>query len=169
MALPAEMKGHDALVCGLVFSPDGKVLATASGDRIRLWKVKWGKLVGEFRSDLKSVKALAFDPSGATIAVAGQGRTLELWSVSGQRRLRTGPTDGSVIATLAFTADGKTLVGGGSSSKISVWTTSTLAAAKSIARKGSGSVTALAIAPKGRRAVVGDSTGAVRLVTVFAE
>ncbi len=161
------LNGHSGPVRALAFSPNGDVVATASGDRVRFWSVKWGKVVGDFHSDLKDIRAIAFDPSGASLAVGGPGASVEVWSVEGQRRLRTGATGGGSIATLAFSSDGKALVGGGTGSKILLWDATTLRVTRTVARKGGGSVTALSLAPDGRRALVGDTTGTVRLIEIM--
>ena len=41
---PKEFKGHSALVYGLAFSPDGKLLATAGFDNeVKIWDFGTGK------------------------------------------------------------------------------------------------------------------------------
>lgn len=158
---------HRNLITAIAFSHDGQIVATASNGRLELWSARWGRLLGELGTDLKSPKALAFSPTTSTLAAAGGGASVELWNTTSQRRVRTGRTDGSLIGTLAFTSDGKTLVAGGTGAAIQRWSAATLAPHASIFRSGgSGQVTALAIAPNGSFAAVGDSTGGVRLLPI---
>jgi len=154
-------------VTSLSFSPDSTTLATASGSKVRLWSTRWGRSVGEMNSALSLVRAMAFSPDGAHVAVAGTGHEVELWDATHAKRLRTAKTNEKIsIVALAFTRDGKTLIGGGSGSRLRRWHGTTLASRDAIAWGGRGTVTALAIAPDGRSAAIGDSRGTVRVIGV---
>jgi WD40 repeat protein/serine/threonine protein kinase len=64
--------GHAAVVYHAVFSPDGKMLATVSGDQTgRLWDVATGRLVHTFvGKDGAWVERILFSPKGDLVAVA---------------------------------------------------------------------------------------------------
>jgi WD40 repeat protein len=56
-------------VKALVFSPDGRTLATACQEpTIRLWDTKSGQEKTSYRGDIGKVKLLAFSPDGTTLA-----------------------------------------------------------------------------------------------------
>src|SRR5205823_192329 len=81
-----QLTGHENHVYRLVFSPDGRMLATASQDKtIRLWDLTTGqerrKLVGHGGS----IYAVAFAPDGKTLASASADTTVLLWDVTGLR------------------------------------------------------------------------------------
>ena len=70
--LVAELEGHKAQVKSLSFSPDGKILASASWDHIiRLWDVKKHELIRQISTigDL-----VAFSPGRQEVGLRRHGR-----------------------------------------------------------------------------------------------
>src|SRR5215470_11906835 len=80
---PAELKGHTALVYGVAFSPDGKILATAGFDNaVKLWDFATGKEIKTLSGHTGPVYSVAFSPDGAVLASSGHDQTIKLWTLA---------------------------------------------------------------------------------------
>jgi WD40 repeat protein len=109
----ATLKGHTDYVCSLAFSPDGRTLASASGDNsVKLWEVLTGKERVTIKGHRGTVSVVALAPGGKLLVTGGIDGATRLWDGS-RARGSLGPMGGLALC-LAFSPDGTTLaVGGG--------------------------------------------------------
>jgi WD40 repeat protein len=108
---PAEkltLSGHHGGSPHVVFSPDGKQLASAGKDRtVKIWDPATGKLRKELTDFCGGVEALAFSPDGRLLAAADMGGTLRLWDVPSWEELPAPEHDlGLDLWSVAFSRDG---------------------------------------------------------------
>ncbi|MBU1050534.1 WD40 repeat domain-containing protein [Candidatus Bipolaricaulota bacterium] len=116
----STLRGHQNIVHGLAFSPDGQWVAVGSMDTtIRVWEVQTGQLLHTLQTG-GGLFDIAFSPDSTMIAAALDNRTAELWDVANERRVTTLNHGGEVVS-VAFSPDGTLLASGAYDSKIYLW------------------------------------------------
>ncbi|MDB5350034.1 MAG: repeat-containing protein [Planctomycetota bacterium] len=117
-----EVRGHsDAVLCAAL-SPDGKMLATGSYDRlVKLWDLAQGKEIRTLKEHTDAVHSVAFSRDGLTVASGSADRTVKIWDVSSGRK-RTSLSDSlAEVYAVAFAPDGKNVLAAGVDRSIRVW------------------------------------------------
>lgn len=119
--LPGHNKGLCAEQC-LAFSPDGKILASASIDNtIKLWQMSNNQLLHLLKGHQQWVDAVIFTTDGQTLISAGGDKTIRFWNVKSGQQQRILPRHHSYISSLALTQDGSLLASGDGDNTIHIW------------------------------------------------
>ena len=120
--LKATLEGHTDNVWSVAFSPNGKMLASASWDQtVRIWNVNTGRLLHTLTEHTNEVLSVAFSPDGNTLASADWDGTMHLWNPRNGTLKRTLTGHAGGVTSVAFSPDGRTLASGSADRTVRLW------------------------------------------------
>jgi DNA-binding beta-propeller fold protein YncE len=84
------LRGHTSPINAVAFSPDGKMLVSASSDQtIKLWNRESGELVRTFQGHVSWVQHVGFSHDGRHLASASGEGTVIVWETATGRQVRS--------------------------------------------------------------------------------
>lgn len=153
--------GHNGVVSAVAFAPDGAILASAGGDRIKLWNFPAGSMRLSLRGPAAIINSVAFSPDGTLLAGGSDDNGVYLWDVRSGRLLAklVGHTSG--VGPVAFSPDGRRLASA-SWESVRLWDVVTRNAIATLdGNRGKSHV--LAFSPRGRLLASGGAERQLRL------
>lgn len=122
------LKGHTKRVTCADFSPDGRLLVSASGNvddnvpgEVKVWDAEHGVTIHTFVPPGGSVSRLAYSADGSRFALATMNGEVQTWDPSGRAHLRTYRGQTSPVLGIAFSPDGRRLASGSRDGIVIVW------------------------------------------------
>ncbi len=122
-----DLTGHDDVVTGLAFSPDGSQLASSSFDQtVRLWKVNTSATGDAGRSQVfhghsDAVNDVAFSRDGKSLLSVGKDRAIKRIDLATFKELRTYSEHNDEVLALAVQPDGARFVTAGAEPQVRWW------------------------------------------------
>jgi WD40 repeat protein len=158
-----DVAAHEATIWDLSFSPDGRLLASASADgTVGLHDPATAARVGTLAGHEGPVYGVDFSPAGTLVATSSRDQTIRLWdprTLAEQAVLRG--HEGTVYA-VRFTADGERLVSASQDGTVRIWDVAEQTQLHAIT-VGDGRVFRVACSPDGNRIAAAGEDGAATI------
>ncbi len=167
---------HDREIRGVVFSRDGKHLASASGDgKVKLWDATRLDKEQEARPTIGAwvpgpYLNVAFSPDGGRLVTGGKENTVKIWDVQTGQELETLRGHTGDVCAVAFSPDGRWLATAGEDATVRIWDAASWKPRYTL-RGHTGLVSSLAFSPDSQRLFSGsrDHTLKVWNVSLWEE
>jgi WD40 repeat protein len=118
-----SFEAHESYVLDLLFSGDGRILASAGMDNlIKLWAMPGGELIRSLEGHEKSVNSISLSSDGRRLASGSTDGTVRLWSFPHGERLHTLQDRKKTVAAVALSQDGRWVAAGSYGGRAAVWT-----------------------------------------------
>ncbi len=116
-----HLEGHKDVVLDVIFSRDGKMIASASRDKTVRVSRPDGTLLSILIGHQESITSVAFSPDSKLIASGSWDKSIKLWRPDGSL-VRTIKTNQGNIYRVNFSPDGKLIASASGDGKIDLWT-----------------------------------------------
>ena len=117
-----NLEGHSDVILSISFSPNGKLIASGSGDNtIKVWDATSGLEIYTLKGHSNAVYDVKFSPDGKLIASGSWDNTIKVWDANSGKEIRTLKGHSDSVQTVSFSPDGKLIASGSWDNTIKVW------------------------------------------------
>lgn len=118
----ARMTGHQQLINQVAFSPDTRMIASASFDKsVKLWCGRTGKYLSSLRGHVQAVYQVAWSADSRLLVSGSADSTLKVWSLSTRKLSLDLPGHADEIYAVDWSPDGQRVVSGGKDMVLKMW------------------------------------------------
>lgn len=115
----SNWQAHSDSLYDLTISPDGGVLATASGDKlVKLWEIVSQTEVAQIEAHLGAIWGAAFNTNATELVTIGADKQLKIWDVKSRESVVTIAGRKHNFINVNWSANGKTVVAADDAGKL---------------------------------------------------
>ena len=114
--------GHSSRITAIAWSPNGKLLASASYDKtVQIWDAANGHHLLTYKGHYQRVNALTWSPDSKYVASASDDQTVQIWEATTGQLSFTYYGHNGQVHTVAWSPDGQRIASGGDDKTVHVW------------------------------------------------
>lgn len=118
----ARMTGHQQLINCVQFSPDGRIIASASFDKsIKLWEGKTGRFITSLRGHVQAVYMISWSCDSRLLVSGSADSTLKVWDVKAGKLAYDLPGHADEVFAVDWSPDGQKVASGGKDKVLRLW------------------------------------------------
>ncbi|KAI1295855.1 Notchless -like protein 1 [Halotydeus destructor] len=117
-----RMTGHQQLINDVKFSPDCRLIASASFDKsIKLWDGKTGKFITTLRGHVQACYQIAWSADSRLLVSGSADSTLKTWDMKTKKLMMDLPGHADQVFAVDWSPDGEKVVSGGKDKVLRLW------------------------------------------------
>ncbi|MDR1962708.1 MAG: VWA domain-containing protein [Planctomycetaceae bacterium] len=121
-----ELEGHVIGEHSAVFSPNGRMIVTASNDKtVRIWDTVTDKVLQKLKGHTDWVNSAVFSPDGRMVVTASDDRTVRIWDTVTGKKLHELKGHTHPVNSAVFSPDGRMVVTASTDETARIWNTVT--------------------------------------------
>jgi WD40 repeat protein/serine/threonine protein kinase len=123
----STLRGHSYPILSLMYSRDGRYLASAGGAEktVRIWDTGTWKEIHTFWGHTDMVSVAVFSPGGERVATASDDGTARIWDMKTGQPIQTLTGHANRVGGVAFSPDGRYLASASWDQTVRIWDAAT--------------------------------------------
>jgi WD40 repeat protein/uncharacterized caspase-like protein len=117
------LAGHQDTISQIKYSPDGKLIASASWDKtIKIWDTRSGNLINTLKGHQDGINSIAFSSDSQTLISGSEDKTIKLWDLTNFKLIKTLKEHTDSIKAVTVSPDNNLIASAGYDNTIKLWT-----------------------------------------------